>query len=105
MKNIRSDWTRRYELAPHEARDVDGGANLNYPLDGRETVYPPYEQFMPTRTVGEYLAALAATADTDAKLPDDYADYLAQRVPSLRQMLVAPKEVRIDKYGKLVQEE
>jgi hypothetical protein len=86
-------WRERNDLAVSHFHPT-------YPLDGRETIYAPYEQHAPTGTVGEYLDAAKRVRDGDMTLPRDFDAYLAQRVPSARFFRAMNPGTMIDPYGK-----
>jgi hypothetical protein len=72
-----------------------------FPRDGRETLHRAYEYAQPTMTVGQYLRAAQRVRAHDPALPSDYADYLAQRVPSARHFEELPPNMPIDRFGKV----
>jgi hypothetical protein len=72
--NDPAEWRRFWD---HGITDV----NPWWPIDGRETVYDPYEALAPTDTVGAYREAVARVEARDGSLPADFAHYLAQRLP------------------------
>jgi hypothetical protein len=69
-----------------------------WPIDGRETIYEPYERFASTTTVGELRSALARVAAGDPALPADFASYLRQRCPTDADGL--PDDTSIDERGR-----
>jgi hypothetical protein len=83
------DWTR----------GIATNTNATYPLDGRETIYPPYERYGSTETVGGYLDAYKRATEGESGLPSDYVDYILQRVSNL-PINVDPMN-KIDRWGRV----
>lgn len=75
------------------------GVHPTYPIDGRETLWPAYEHYADTSTVGGFLRALERVQGRDAGLPLDFGVYLAQRVPSIAHLKELPEILTIDPYG------
>ena len=71
-----------------------------HPTDGRDTVWRPYEALAPTGTVQSYLDAWKLHGATGANMPDDWAAYLKQRVPSMKYMHEMDPSTKIDDSGK-----
>jgi hypothetical protein len=46
--NVPAEWHRVWSLG-------QSGIHPTFPLDGRETIYDPYEEYAPTTTVRDYL--------------------------------------------------
>jgi hypothetical protein len=88
---------------PNEWRNVappdQTHLHATFPRDGRQTIHRPYEYAQPTTSVGDYLRAADRVRRGDPALPRDYADYLAQRVPSARHFADLPPFLPIDEYG------
>jgi hypothetical protein len=86
------------------------GINPHFPVDGRETIYRPYERFARTDTVGAYLDVTAYLwgqgapyRGTYRDLPADFFAYLGQRVTSHRALeLDADPADKIDAFGNIV---
>jgi hypothetical protein len=90
--NNRNEWKRNW------TNGAAMNSNATYPLDGRETIYEPYEKYVRgTQTVGDYLDAYEHMHDPS--LPDDYADYVLQRVLDLPVMVDPYK--KIDRWGRI----
>ncbi len=92
--NDPNDWGKSSE--PQQSH-----LHATYPLDGRDTIYEPYENIAPTDTVGRYLAAAARVQARDPNLPRDFGAYLAQRVPSARHFASISPETIIGRNGRL----
>jgi hypothetical protein len=75
------------------------GLNPTYPIDGRPTLWEPYESFANTSTAGGYMDALERLQGRDPSLPLDFGAYLAQRVPSAAHMASLDPMTPIDRYG------
>lgn len=105
MKNIPADWATAHKGAPGVIDEM----NATWPRDGRETLYPPYEQYAPTTTVGDYFEAQDRCAKDfenvmkgqKAHFPLDFTLYLAQRVQSAWTLRQYPDDTKIDKYGRV----
>jgi len=95
MKNQPDDWHVPF------AKDFVG-INATFPLDGRETIFDPYEAFCPTDTVARFTVALTRVRGRDADLPHDFDLYLAQRIPSAAFLSALSPLTAIDRYGKAV---
>jgi hypothetical protein len=97
MKNMRAEWGRLWQDPA-----ISTTGSVTYPPDGRETIYPPYEEIMSTGTVGEYLEALHRIFDErpyPKGVPDDFYLYLRQRVPTWVGLKELPPKTPIDAFG------
>jgi len=93
--NNRKEWRRNW------IANMNTNTNATYPLDGRETIYEPYEKFLRgTATVGDYLEAYDKVFnDGTVDVPADYGDYLLQRVEDLPIMVDSMN--KIDRWGRI----
>jgi hypothetical protein len=95
--NRRSDWSKAWG----DPYDCTTG-NVNYPLDGRDTLDPAYDAIRSTKTVGHYRAAYEEAMNPDgppSDMPDDFWRYLLQRVPTTYGLDALPPETPISPTG------
>ena len=111
MKNNPAEWRKDWKDP-----DMVCGPWPTFPTDGRETIYEPYEAYMPTTTVGEFLAAYKRTIGYDPGddpeapaqppgMPADFGAYLLQRVPGTWGLDEYPADTPISRTGRLVPRE
>jgi hypothetical protein len=81
-------------------------ANACYPLDGRETIWEPYERLVSTATVGDYRDALdvalgVPTSRYYESVPEDLFAYLNQRVIGGQGLDLLDADAKIDRFGRI----